>query len=370
MRQLDSLRAFAVFLVLAAHTLNTEALPWGLSKVPVGEFGVQLFFVLSGFLITRILLDCRDVREAMSVGWWLPVRQFYARRFLRIFPLYYGVIAAALVVGIRDASRYWPWLISYTFNIYLAHTGEWVSYFSHFWSLAVEEQFYLVWPWLVVFCPKKWLPATLGGMILMGPIWRAVALGFGANHIAAYCLTPACLDALGAGSLLSVFSRSQQQWNWIQTALRRSVFWILLLSIFLLLQVMRGKSGGYHVALRSATAFIFMALISTSARGFKGIPRRILENSAVRYIGKISYGIYVFHPFTATAARWMARSLGHEMPFLGLTTFLAASVTTIAVAATSWTLFEKPLNDLKKLFPYNPRPARMPLYSQSRTTSS
>src|SRR5581483_4089544 len=127
MRQLDSLRAFAVFLVLAAHTLNTEALPWGLSKVPVGEFGVQLFFVLSGFLITRILLDCRDVREAMSVGWWLPVRQFYARRFLRIFPLYYGVIAAALVVGIRDASRYWPWLISYTFNIYLAHTGEWVS---------------------------------------------------------------------------------------------------------------------------------------------------------------------------------------------------------------------------------------------------
>src|SRR5207248_2577817 len=126
MTQLDSLRAFAVFLVLAAHTLNMESLPWGLSKVPMGEFGVQLFFVLSGFLITRILLECREVRESRSVGWQLPIRQFYARRFLRISPLYYGVIAVSLVLGVGDASRYWPGLLTYTINVYLAHSGDWI----------------------------------------------------------------------------------------------------------------------------------------------------------------------------------------------------------------------------------------------------
>src|SRR5437762_7625759 len=141
MPQLDGLRALAVTAVIAQHY-----------KVLVGGagYGVHLFFVLSGFLITRILLGERENVETLGITRVRAFRQFYVRRMLRIFPLYYFVVIAGIALGVRNAREYAPWLLTYTFNLKMAAQGTVVEPFVHFWSLAIEEQYYLVWPWLIL----------------------------------------------------------------------------------------------------------------------------------------------------------------------------------------------------------------------------
>src|SRR5262245_45608829 len=141
MPQLDSLRALAFFGVAVSHWLMAE-----FPLATLGGTGVQLFFVLSGFLITGILLDYRRAQESntrLSAG--SVLRTFYARRFLRIFPLFYGVIAVAVVLNTGPIRELWPWHALYASNfLYAANHPTAGDPFTHFWSLAVEEQFYFV----------------------------------------------------------------------------------------------------------------------------------------------------------------------------------------------------------------------------------
>ena len=164
MPQLDSLRAFAVLAVVVHHSPLVAFVP-----IPFGAIGVRLFFVLSGFLITGILLRCRDDRPDGSPGdRWFSLRQFYIRRFLRIFPLYYFVVTCAVILNYGCARSLLPWLLTYTLNVQLAISGEW-NEFSHFWSLAVEEHFYLAWPWVVLFVPRRWVGSAAVLLVLTGP---------------------------------------------------------------------------------------------------------------------------------------------------------------------------------------------------------
>ena len=137
MPQLDSLRAVAVAAVIVHHYIPGG---WG----PGADIGVKLFFTLSGFLITGLLMRsrraCIDGRQTLRGA----IGRFYTRRFLRIFPLYYLVIAIALVAGIPPTRDILGSLLSYTLNIHMARQGWYEANFAHFWSLAVEEQFYLV----------------------------------------------------------------------------------------------------------------------------------------------------------------------------------------------------------------------------------
>jgi peptidoglycan/LPS O-acetylase OafA/YrhL len=152
MPQLDALRAFAVLSVLAVHFVSHP--PRWLEVVPWAACGVQLFFVLSGFLITGILLDSRNEVEAGASRFWM-LRQFYTRRFLRIFPLYYAVVLVGWLIKLPGFTETLGWNLSYLTNFYILQKGAWIEVASHLWTLSVEEQFYLVWPWVVLFLPNK-----------------------------------------------------------------------------------------------------------------------------------------------------------------------------------------------------------------------
>ena len=193
--QLDSLRAFAVFAVIVSHTG-----PRALDPYALGMRGVQLFFVLSGFLITGILLTARHATTSRP----RTLRAFYCRRFLRIFPAYYAVLLITLLIGIPEVREGLAWHLTYLSNVRAARLGIWEGPVSHLWSLSVEEQFYLCWPLLVLSVPWGALPVVLAGAVLVGPLTRYFLFQSTGNVVTTLVPMPSNLDplALGAGLAL------------------------------------------------------------------------------------------------------------------------------------------------------------------------
>jgi peptidoglycan/LPS O-acetylase OafA/YrhL len=201
MRQLDGLRALAVLAVLIEHYVPKT---YGIARViPWGTLGVQLFFVLSGFLITGILLKCREISGTFQHPFF-SLRQFYIRRFLRIFPLYYFVLCMVFLLNVANIRETIFWYMFYLCNIKFAIDGNWAGTLSHFWSLAVEEQFYLFWPFVILCSPRKILNHVVILAILVAPLIKWVMASRGMNDIAVAVLMPSNLDALGSGSLLAL----------------------------------------------------------------------------------------------------------------------------------------------------------------------
>jgi len=355
--QLDGLRTFAVGAVLMQHFLGFENLPGFLGTLPWGNMGVKLFFVLSGFLITGILLRSRDAVDASQVSAWFAARQFYIRRCLRIFPLYYFVIAVCVAINLDPVREILVWLLTYTLNIYAAIQGKWMDYFAHLWSLAVEEQFYIVWPWFVLFAPRKRLVWFMLAMVAIGIGWRGYAYARDFNFISIYHVTFACLDTLGLGSLLALLHHSTISKHTIQKYLTRLVLPCGLLGAGLVhILAQQEIFWPSHIVLfETFTGLFFCWLVSGASIGFRGPGRVLLESRAMVYCGKISYGIYVWQPFAGALVKRFCDKIGFNLHQPGWLNLLFVTVATILMASLSWYLLERPINNLKRHFSYRPR---------------
>jgi peptidoglycan/LPS O-acetylase OafA/YrhL len=351
--QLDALRAFAVVGVLITHFWQPGELPWIFRRVDFGFLGVRLFFVLSGFLITRILLEGRDGVEERGQGRFSFIRQFYARRFLRIFPIYYLIVALALIVNLPPAREIWPWLVTYTSNFYSAFTGQSVRYFGHFWTLAVEEQFYLVWPWAVLYVARRRLPLIIALAIGVAIIYRdqIVRPLYGEWGTLPF----ASLDTLGAGALLAMFLHRSEGRERRYRTLQRIVLPVGLIGYLALNAVTyRHESHRILFALHETAYAMFCCwLIASADRGIRGVAGRMLSLKPLVYVGRISYGIYAYHFFIPWVLARAFGQVGRTLPDPGASRFVLASIATVAVAGVSWHLFEGPINRLKARFPYS-----------------
>lgn len=312
------------------------------SYIPWGELGVEIFFVISGFLITGILLDNRSETAGIFV-----LRQFYARRFLRIFPLFYATIIIALIWNASSMRETWLWHVSYLSNVYFYVWG-WHGQLSHFWSLAVEEQFYLLWPLFMIFLPKRFiLPVILIGILIAPTFELGMNLLYPA-HMSASVLMPSCLDALGMGALLAYAAREN-------FSMQR--FTLLLLLIGITGYALCGFSIKFAPVGRLAEDCILGWVVFSAAAGFQGPFGWLLECGPLNYLGKISYGFYVFHNFAISMCLHLIALLGspewlvaiYKIPVFRMLIFAGL---TIGLAAYSWHRFEKPINDLKRKFPY------------------
>ncbi len=343
MRQLDGLRAIAVLLVLYHHYMprtHTLGVHWG-------ALGVDLFFVLSGFLITGILLRCRGLQEeGQSLGF--TARQFYMRRFLRIFPLYYAVLIP-ITLGFTLTPNLKLSLWSYTYNFYAAVEG-FGHKVSHFWTLAVEEQFYLFWPWLILTVPRKHLPKVLWGTILLGPLSRLLLLGFEAPSSALRAVLFCCLDTLALGALLAYVVHTVGMEAAARGKLQR---WLLILGLplFVLGLWVQNQRDPHADLAGWEQMVVFLRgplcgwVVLRAAQGFSGWLGHLLTLRPLVYLGQISYGIYVFHAF----ALLLSKSVASYSPW---TRFFLYTGVTIAVASLSWHLFEARINAFKDRFPY------------------
>lgn len=319
--ELDGVRAVAVTMVMLFHSNGPILhLP---GPITLGQTGVDLFFVLSGFLISGILLKANQ-RD------WHEVRVFYTRRSLRIFPLYYATLILVWTFLMHDHVSWDVWI--YLQNITMT-LGMWMRGPMHFWSLAVEEQFYLVWPFLVLWLPRRHLGKVLATMIVAALLSRVVLIHYG---LGTFYLTPSRMDSLAAGAIVALvhYRGSLER--------LRPVF---AMTFFASVTVLAAEQVVIATHGSSAYAVVLTKLSVLAAMYASGIgllllqvsPRlnRVLASSPLRFAGRISYGLYVFHPFVYL---WIERHMSHAST---LERALTGFGGTYAVALISWYLFER-----------------------------
>lgn len=367
-KPLDGIRFLAVTLVLLDHWSGDNM------GFPAGYLGVCLFFVLSGFLITRILLQAKHKDDQKGVSHTASIKRFFIRRTIRIFPLYYLTLMFLYLADVPPIREKILWLISYSANIYMALNATWLGSSDHLWSLAVEEQFYLFFPFLIFFLPFTQLSRLFPALVVFSVALRAYFFYTNASWIVPYVLVFTCLDAFGLGAWLAWL-----QWTKNQQAEKifSSVYTLLisLLAYIGLLLFEKNSQLEPHNELIVVWLRLFESILSVSLIGYVswGIPKKstsfasILEKLLLFplfvYIGKVSYGIYIFHNFVyntyhTPASHPTARLLGHihqALPWFQsswLFSFFLFYAITLLLASISWYLFEKPINRWKDKFTY------------------
>ncbi len=326
--RLDGLRALAVFAVLYTHLWNENSL--------AGDLGVRLFFVLSGYLITRMVI-------AAKTGGSTRLTNFYVRRALRLWPAYYALIAFCTATNFGMFRSVALWHALYLSNFLFALRGAYVPFYTAaWWSLAVEEQFYLVWPAIVMRVSHR---AALVLCVLAIP--AALAFRVVGHHNGwaeqAYSLIPASIDGLGAGAILALCE--QRGWSWRANGAILLVWMVVMACIV--------ASGMEQYAWLPTFEVVGLAgVVAVAITGFGGAVDRILANGVLVYLGRISYGIYLFHLFVwAILLRFFGFALFGQRGFL---LFVICGGLTIIMASLSWFLVEIPFNRLKRHFPFPP----------------
>ena len=344
MNQLDAIRAFAVAAVAFSHwapDIYHLNLPWG-------RFGVSVFFVLSGFLITKILLKNRD---SSSINDNLIIlKSFIIRRTLRIFPVYYVTLLLLAIMGWGAVRENWFWFLFYISNIYMFLNQEWAGYMSHLWTLSVEEQFYIVWPFLVLFFPILISRRIVTTVILFSVLVRLLWIFYFPDVALVNILPFIAFDALSAGALLAYFQRQKREIDFYRN------FCSLFFPIFIILIVFV-SIGEANMLVRYilylSSVFSFVLLIDRASVGFGGFVGYILNNRVLVSLGTVSYALYLFHLFAPQLNNALIRN-GLLPDFFsdGLAAGAMWTALTISGAYISWWLVESPANNLKKYFPY------------------
>ena len=357
---LDGLRGLAAISILWVH------IPWGSfatwidycnRRLWLGYLGVDVFFVLSGFLITRILLADR-ARQ-------VPLHYFLIRRFLRIFPIYYLTIIALAVI---DPNPPLIWCAAYLSNFYFAFDHN-MHPLSHTWSLAVEEHFYLVWPFVVYLLSASRSRAFLIYGLLPVSILSGAAVILLNGYLPAEALiyrgSMFRVLSLGLGAMIAYHEPWVRGFPLKTTLLAGAMFGMGVLGVMLM---QRATFFDWNPLIRMVS-FSYMScsvvLVTVAMNNKKRFPTAILSNGALRFAGRISYGLYLYH-LPIYFMFGLSHTKSTPIPVL---TVVIAVVMTCAVTIASYYFIEKPLLKIKDRFNADRRPIRgQPIISHQQVS--
>ena len=311
---LDGLRALAFGAVLLEHVF----------ALPLLWSGVDLFFVISGYLITGILLRAFDSDDAF-------LARFYWRRTTRIWPAYYACIAATVLL-LPTAADNALWASVFAGNFWTSASGL-DGPLAHLWSLAVEEQFYLLWPLALLVTPLRYRTWLFVGLLVAAPLIRA-GLALAGWEFAAYTLLPARMDALMGGALLADF---QHRRGAASLARLRRPAWSFAPVAFCIFagSAMVSAHDSVLYAVLAFEAWAFYACILVIVLTQAGWLARALSWRPLVYVGRISYGLYLFH----LPVIYVLRDRGVD----GVALLVLAGAVSLLLAAASWRYFEAPV---------------------------
>ena len=340
-KSLDGIRAIAALLVMLLHffnmtTINSYALEIFASLSKIGQTGVTLFFVLSGFLITRILLNTKTHKNYL--------KNFYIKRVLRIFPLYYSFLLFYYCLKplffstsfpIINPEYYYLFLqnIALTFTINSSGPG-------HFWSLAVEEHFYLIWPFVILLSSKKQLKRIIFFIVIFCLVLRFYML---INNYKVIWFTLTRIDSLAIGSFLAIY---ELKTNYILKKEKLILIGLVLIFLNITSYTIVHKFSfnlfqTIKYTLWSITfTYILYLLISNS----KSLLSKLLFTKFFSFTGKISYGLYVYHLFAFEYVFYIFKKINWQYKFI------LGFLLSYFIATLSYYLLETPFLKLKKKF--------------------
>ncbi|HEV7621033.1 MAG TPA: acyltransferase [Flavisolibacter sp.] len=342
-KQFDSVRGIAVLFIIVYHWVPAEIF----KAIPIGFNVVDVFFVLSGFLITRILLESKN--KAYEAGIKTPsvFANFFVRRALRIFPIYYLLIFLVLLIDHIDKTKL-AYLLTYTFNFYSFNTQQWDDNFAHLWSLSVEEQFYLFWPWIILLVNKKYIPHVILICTAVGIITEYIFR----NNVYGQVIPFTCLDSLGIGAFLS--------WIFVtkpflfQKAYRVSAFAAAIFVTWFCLDLLFGQLMFLptRLTLSAISAWLISYIVYKGLSNKKNNLGFMLNNKILINVGKMSYGIYVYH-FALPNYSWhVFLKINSYFPAINnaATLIIENFILLMFVSWLSYNYFELPITKLKKYF--------------------
>jgi peptidoglycan/LPS O-acetylase OafA/YrhL len=361
---LDGLRALAILLVVPHNTYVFESTRGWLAPFAwianAGWIGVQLFFVLSGFLITRNLLDSRGASNYYSV--------FFGRRILRIFPLYFLVLTFFLLVlpqlvelGANARASYanqiWLWVF---LSNWAQPFDKEVYWFPHFWSLAVEEQFYFVWPLIIATVAVRRLVPVCATILIAALAIRIGMFEAGAKPEMLYMFTVCRMDALACGALAAVLVYSPRLRLW--SVLRENANW-LLGAVLVVLMAGTTFTHSYtaydagtltlgQTLLALCMTVLLLVIVSGSRNRIARWLDALLRLPPLRSVGKVSYAMYLFHLPLATGfvQPLLLPGLKKLGPGFPVWYALVNIVCSYALALASWHVLEKHFLRAKRYF--------------------
>jgi peptidoglycan/LPS O-acetylase OafA/YrhL len=346
--QLDGWRAVGVLGVIWLHWAPRS---WR-GPLPF-EIGLYFFLALTGFLITRILLKDRRLGEASGQPWkWTSFRTFQSRRALRILIPCYIAMLFAILAGAPDIHAHPWWYFTHLSNFHIALLPEWPSGTAHYWTLAIQQQFYLLWPVLIFLLPRKALGPFILLCIAIAPISRAITEhSFPMVHQAG-AITTSALDYLGAGALLALLFEKG-----IQPGDRRIniAAWICFVPYAILYCL---SEAGHHIPVlehlqQTFLSIAIIGLISATLHGLPGMLGKFLETPGMQYIGKLSYGLYLFHATVPMALGWVVPFLwnGGDSQIMLALRIVVFALASWAAAWLCWRYVEVPLAKIKQRIP-------------------
>ena len=339
--QLDGWRALSVLGVMWHHWAPAS---WR-GPFPF-EIGLYFFLTLTGFLITRILLRERDRGEKEGQPWKARAfRRFQLRRSLRILIPCYAAMLFGLLVGAPDLRAHPLPYFAQVSNFHLAVLPEWPAGTAHYWTLALQQQFYLVWPLVVFLAPKRWLAPLFAALFLVAPLSRFVLLHHFLQVVHPGAITTSALDYLSGGALLALLlhrglapgDRRLRIAGWIGLLL-----WLGLYAT----ERLDAQLPGLRHFQQSFLTLAMLGLIGASLHGFRPGLARFLESSPLQHFARLSYSLYLLHAAVPLGLGWIAAPLWHPgVPeIVRIVAFFLASC---GLAWLSWRFVEKPTDRLR-----------------------
>jgi peptidoglycan/LPS O-acetylase OafA/YrhL len=341
---LNGLRAIAALSVVIGHVTSYSYSTFNLPKVNIGFDGVTLFFVISGFLITYLLLQ-----EAKATN-TVDVKSFYMRRILRIWPIYYLIILISLLVALYNKNIDDIFSTNILFYLFFAANipliiQQGIIIIVHYWSIGVEEQFYLIWPWVVKLVSNKLIPVTIGIIVFLFLIKSGVWYFIGNQSILYKSLAVTRFHCMLIGAVGAMLYYNQNK-NFIKIVANRFVQYVAwLFTLVLFFDVI------YFPAplISEITALISLVLIIGQ---INQNTRKVinLENNYFDFLGKISYGIYVIHPLVILLFYYLFTNLDVNNILKTIIVYTSVVFTTIILSYLSYEYYEKPFLIFKKRF--------------------
>jgi peptidoglycan/LPS O-acetylase OafA/YrhL len=361
--QLNGIRFIAVFLVLLDHWL-IPINPFSF----LGHLGVVIFFVLSGFLITRILFQNSDDVRTNKSSPAVKIIRFIYRRSLRIFPIYFLLLFIGAIFSLSNFYEFWPFLLFYLPNFYIILHGTWLGIWDHLWSLAVEEQYYLLFPYFVFLLNPKRYRLLLIGMLLIG-IGTRLIFFLGATHVMKennwmwwYVNPLSAVDCFGLGGVLAYLYHYKQTYfhsiRYLKMGLIVSLLGFVLVLYLSTITLFPHDNIWSIVFERLMGAILAFFLIALCLRKEPWMLSSFLKFKIVSYFGQISYGIYLYHNLVMNYYHDEGNTIWYylksylpnfhlELVNFTIYKFLISFLVLICISSLSWFAIEKPINKYK-----------------------